>query len=146
MSNNFLCNASKWVEANMPPSYNPATYCTPSPYYMPDLKNLLAGFRDSIDPMMQAQMNLCGVPLVINAASAVTANNVFYWKIQVLEDNTVFNILPGNTTLKDNALNDVNIGAMSAKTYKQGLELFGNWTTIKLTAGHVMLYPHPFLP
>lgn len=145
MALQLLCNLQKWVEANMPPSYNPVDLCSRSPYYTVEGKNILSGLRESIDPMMQAQMGICGVPSVLNAGSPTTAAGVYYCQIQVITD-TVFNVLPGNTSMVDGAENAIDVSALSAITVKAGTTLLGNWTTINLVSGVVIAYPHPFLP
>ena len=137
----FTCNISKWTEANMPPSYNPATYCTPSPYYSKDVKDLLAGFRDSIDPMMQAQMGLCGVPVYLTGIDSSTAN---YCMIQIISA-TILNVGGGQTTEKDGNGADVPLGSLAAITLTGGTFLYGNFTKVVLVSGLVKCYPHPFL-
>jgi hypothetical protein len=137
----FTCNISKWTEANMPPSYDPATYCTPSPYYSKDVKDLLAGFRDSIDPMIQAQMGLCGTPVYLSGTGTSTAK---YCMIQILSD-TVLNVVAGQTTEQTGAAVVMDLTPLSAVILPKGLILNGNFTKITLVSGLVKCYPHPFL-
>lgn len=141
----FDCNTSKWVTplADRPPNW-PVSHCTPLPYYSPDLKDIKAGLRDSIDPMIQGQMGLCGVPKVLNAASPTTAVGDFYCQIQIITD-TVLNVTPGNTRMIDGNGADVDLSALSAITITKGTTLLGNWTEINLVSGVVIVLPHPFL-
>jgi hypothetical protein len=127
----------------MPPSYNPNTYCTPSPYYSPDEKNILAGFRDSIDPMMQAQMGICGTAKYLTGSQGSLAG-VYYCMIQVLND-TVFNVTATNTEERDGNGNAVDISALSGKTIPAGTFLYGNFYRVVTVSGLVKIYPHPFL-
>lgn len=139
----LTCNITKWVEANMPPSYNPDTYCTPSPYYSKDVKDLLAGFRDSIDPMIQAQMGICGAPIYLSGTQSSTGD---YCMIQILSDTVLDVTAVTGTIEKTGGLvpADVSLANLAAVILPKGLILNGNFTQVKLVSGLVKCYPHPF--
>lgn len=139
----FTCNTAKWT-AVQPPSYNPNTYCSPLPYFIPDLKNLLAGLRDSIDPMIQASLGLCGTPMYLNAALNTSLAGYYYCAIVVLKD-TVLNVTAGNTNEIDGTGTDVALTVLSLLSIPAGTVLNGTFKKVVLTSGEVKLLPHPFL-
>ena len=143
MASNFLCNIAKWLRADN--ATNPTPVCPKNPYRIYELEEIRNGFRDSIDPMIQGQMGICGTPVILNAGSPKTAAGVFYCQIQVITD-TVFTVTAGNTQMTDGTGAAIDMSALSAITVKAGTTLLGNWTTIDLTSGVVIAYPHPFLP
>lgn len=139
----FICNTAKW-SAVQPPSYNPDTYCSPLPYYLPDLKNMLAGLRDSIDPMIQASLGLCGTPEYLSGTQT-SAAGYFYCGIVCLND-TILNVAAGQTTEKlADGVTDVDVADLSLKTLPAGTILNGTFSKVVLSSGLVKLLPHPFL-
>lgn len=139
----FTCNTSKWA-AVQPPSYNPDTYCSPLPYFIPDLKNMLAGLRDSIDPMIQASLGLCGVPMYLDGALNTSLAGYYYCAIVVIRD-TILNVTAGNTNEIDGTGADISLAALSGATLPAGTVLNGTFKKVVVTSGHVKLLPHPFL-
>lgn len=139
----FTCNTSKWA-ATMPPSYNPDTYCSQLPYYIPDLKNLLAGMRDSIDPMIQASLGLCGKAMYLDGGTPTSLAGYYYCAVVVLRD-TLLNVTAGNTNEIDGDGIDVNLAPLSGATLPAGTVLNGTFKKVVIVSGHVKLLPHPFL-
>lgn len=136
----FTCNTSKW-NGTKPAGFNSNQYCSRLPYYIPELIDIRAGFRDSIDPMIQAQMGLCGTHVYLGALGSSTAN---YCMIQIIED-TVLNVAAGNTNEKDGAGADISLAALSGKTLPKGMIINGNFVKVVLVSGTVKCYAHPFL-
>ena len=139
----FNCDTSKW-SATMPPSYNPNTYCSPLPYYLPDLKNMLAGLRDSIDPMLQASLGLCGIPMYLDGVINTSLAGYYYCAIVVLRD-CVLNVTAGNTNEIDGTETDISLAALTGAILPAGTILNGTFKKVVLVSGQVKLLPHPFL-
>jgi len=139
----FICNTAKW-SAVQPPSYNAATYCSPLPYFIPDLKDMLAGLRDSIDPMIQASLGLCGTPMYLDGGITTSLNGYYYCAIVVLRD-AVLNVAAAQTNEIDGTGADINLTALSGATLFAGTILNGTFKKVVLISGHVKLLPHPFL-
>lgn len=140
----FTCNTTKWVEANMPPNYNPNNYCAPSPYWSKESKFILAGLRDSIDPMMQAQLGLCGTHQYLDGGSPTSTVGKYYCAIVVIRD-TILNVAALQTNEIDGAGADVNLSPLAGATLPAGTILLGNYKKVVIVSGHVKLMAHPFL-
>lgn len=137
----FDCNTSKW-DGTKPPGYNPDQYCNRFPYYTPELIDIRAGFRDSIDPMMQAQMGLCGTPEYLTTGNSSTAGK-YFCMIEILTD-TILDVAAGGTNEIDGTGSDITLTNLGGVTLKTGLFLYGNFKKVKLVSGLVKCYPHPF--
>lgn len=136
----FTCNTTKWVEANMPPNYNPDNYCAPSPYWSKESKFILAGLRDSIDPMIQAQMGICGTNKNLNTGSVKTVVGFKYYSIQVITAAII-----DTAVTKDKGTTLASQGtALDGLSIPSGTILYGEFTEIKITAGIIRVYEHPF--
>mgnify|MGYP003496599633 CR=1 FL=1 len=139
------CNQTKWKGANQKvDTQGNIIECPKNPYRIYELEDLRAGFRDSLDPMMQAQMGLCGDPAYLNGAAATSAAGKYFCMIQILED-TVLNITAGNTDEINGAGVSIDVSPLGGKTLKAGMILNGNFKKIVLSSGFVKIYPHPFL-
>lgn len=63
-ANNNPCGSE--FNPTMPPNYKgDETYCTPNPFYDADLKRLLAGVMNSIDPMLKQTWLYAKNPLLL---------------------------------------------------------------------------------
>ena len=140
----FTCNLTKWVETNLPASFKTRTGCMQSPYYDPFIMDMLAGQRDSIDPMLQASLGICGTPQYLDASSPTSTIGKYYVGIVVIRDCTL-NVTAGQTNEINGSGADVNLAPLSGATIPAGTILLGNWKKIVLLTGHVKLMPHPFL-
>lgn len=139
----FTCNTAKW-DAIKPPGYNATSYCNRFPYYTPELMDIRAGLRDSMDPMMQASLGLCGKPMYLDGGTNTSLAGYYYCAIVVLRD-AVLNVTAGNTNEIDSDGVDVNLAPLSGATLAAGLILNGTFKKIVLVSGHVKILPHPFL-
>lgn len=128
----FICNSTKWAGTEQ----DLALQCPKNPYRIYELEDIRAGLRDSIDPMIQAQMGICGTNLNLLPATAVTAAGVKYFSITAIEATTF-----ETASIKDK-------GALMAlwagKTLPAGVTIYGEFTEIKILTGFVRIYEHPF--
>lgn len=138
----LTCNDSKW-NGTKPAGFNPDNYCSRLPYYTPELIDIREGFKNSIDPMMQAQMGICGTVQYLAAAATSTAGK-YYCMIQVIED-TVLNVAAAQTDEIDGLGASVDLTALIAVVLPKGLILYGNFKKVVTVTGLIKLYPHPFL-
>lgn len=128
-------------DSNMPPDYNPDTYCTPAPFYSPDVKRILAGIMNSIDPMMKTSLGLCGSAEYLKAANTSLAG-AYYAAIVAIND-TVLDVTAGATNEVDSSGVDVNLAALSGVTLKAGTVLNGIFKKVVVVTGVVKLLPLP---
>lgn len=123
----------------MPPSFKPDTYCEPSPYYSVDVKRLLGGIMNSVEPMQRTSLGLCGTPEYLSGA-AVSAGGVYYSAIMVL-NNAILNVAAGQTNEVNSSGADVNLGALAGVTLPAGTVLLGVFKKVVLTSGVIKLMP-----
>jgi len=143
MALQFLCNLAKWKRSDE--DTNPSPICPKNPYRIYELEQIRNGFRDSIDPMIQAQMGICGTPKYLNGLGATSDAGVYYCRIDFIED-TVLNITAGNTAEQDGTGGAVDVSSLSTKVFKAGSFLMGNFSKVVLASGFCKVQPHPFLP
>jgi len=120
----------------MPPGYNPLDLCSRSTVWSVESKNILAGMRDSLDPMQQAQMGICGDNINLLPATGITSTTLKYFCITAIEDTTF------NSALILDKGADQSI--WSGKILKAGASIYGEFTKIKILTGFVRCYEHPF--
>lgn len=135
----FLCNQSKWTVAGQTPQI-----CPKNPYRIYELEDIRAGLRDSIDPMTQASLGLCGTAQYLDGGSPTSTLGLYFCGIVVLRD-CVLNVTAGNTNEINGAGADLNLAPLSGATLPAGTILLGNFKKVVLVSGHVKLMPHPFL-
>lgn len=136
----FVCNTTKWTDPNPNPDFNPLDLCQRSPYYQVEGRNILAGLRDSIDPMIQAQMGLCGQAVNINAAKVKTVVGVIYFSITAIND-----LVLDTAVTKDKGTTIVSQGAeLDGITIPAGTTIYGSFSEIKVVSGVARANPSPF--
>lgn len=137
-ANNNPCGSA--FNPDMPPSYNPDTYCSPAPYYDADLKRLLAGVMNSIDPMIKANMALCKKPAIIGTTQ-VTGN---FMAIQILAD-AILDVTPitGSTFVayQDGSFDPA---PLTGIILSKGTTIYLQFTAVKLVSGLAIAYADPF--
>ena len=127
----FICNTTKWAAPNQN-----TQVCPKNPYRIYELEDIRAGLRDSIDPMLQAQMGICGDNVDILPASPATGALVKYYAIQAIEASQI-----EIASTKDKGVLMAN---WAGKPIPAGLTIYGEFTEIKITSGFVRVYEHPF--
>lgn len=139
----FSCNTAKW-DGTKPPNYNATSYCNRLPYYTPELIDIRAGLRDSIDPMIQASLGLCGTPEYLSGTQT-SAAGYFYCAIVCLKDTTL-NVSAGNTAeVLADGVTAIDLADLSLQVLPAGTILNGTFSKVVLASGLVKLLPHPFL-
>lgn len=139
----FTCNTAKW-DAVKPPGYNATSYCNRFPYYTPELMDIRAGLRDSMDPMMQASLGLCGTPVYLGAGQT-TSPGFYYCAIVCLNDTVINTLVVGGTLELDGNGALVDLTNLMGKTLPAGTQLLGNYASVGIVSGLVKCMPHPFL-
>ena len=125
----------------MPPSANPETYCSPSPYYDQDNKRILGGLMNSIDPMQRANMGLCRKPYIVGTTQVVC--KVF--SIQFLADSVIDFTGGGVATIGSTYSNgDADLTPLVGVTIAKGTCLFLQLDALKLVSGLAIAYADPF--
>lgn len=132
----FVCNTTKWTDPNPNPDFNPLDLCQRSPYYQVEGRNILAGLRDSLDPMIQAQMGICGTNKDLLPATAATAVGVKYFAIFAVEDTVL-----ETASIKDKGVAMPN---WAGKVLTAGSTIYGEFSLVKIVSGFVRAYEHPF--
>jgi hypothetical protein len=137
-ANNNSCGSA--FNPQMPPSYNPDTYCSPAPYYDADTKRLLAGVMNSIDPMIKANMGLCKKPALVGTV-AVVGN---FMAIQFLADSVLDLTVVTGSTFASYENGDFAPALLSGVTISKGTTLYLQFTQVKLISGLAICYADPF--
>jgi hypothetical protein len=137
-ANNNSCGSA--FNPQMPPSYNPDTYCSPAPYYDADTKRLLAGVMNSIDPMIKANMGLCKKPALVGTV-AVIGN---FMAIQFLADSVLDLTVVTGSTFASYENGDFAPALLSGVTISKGTTLYLQFTQVKLISGLAICYADPF--
>jgi hypothetical protein len=137
-ANNNPCGSA--FNPQMPPSYNPDTYCSPAPYYDADTKRLLAGVMNSIDPMIKANMGLCKKPALVGTV-AVVGN---FMAIQFLADSVLDLTVVTGSTFASYENGDFAPALLSGVTISKGTTLYLQFTQVKLISGLAICYADPF--
>lgn len=135
----FSCNTTKWQGGNQTPQV-----CPKNPYRIYELEDIRAGLRDSIDPMTQASLGLCGTPQYLDGVTNTSTAGKYYCGIVVLRD-TILNVAAGQSNEVDGSGVDVSLTPLNGVTLPAGSILLGNWKKVVLVSGNVKLMPHPFL-
>lgn len=139
-ANNNPCGDA-W-NPDLPASANVNTYCSPDPYWSPDMKRLLSGMINSIDPIMQASLGICKTNEYLAAGGVSTAGK-YYCAIVVIAD-AVLNVAAGQTNEKNGFDNsDINLAPLTGITLKAGTILYGNFAKVVLVSGLVKIMGHP---
>lgn len=119
----------------LPPSANPETYCSPSPYYDIDNKRILGGLMNAVDPILRSQLQLCGTTEFFTTAQ----KNKNYMGILLLEDSVI-------DTTANTAAAGVDFTPLTGKTLKAGTTILAQFTKVKLVSGLAQGYYDPFRP
>lgn len=135
----FSCNTDKWSNAALQPQA--AEVCRKNPYRIYELENILKGMRESLDPMQQAQMGICGTNANIEVATAKTAVGFKYFCLVGLVAWTFDTTL---TKDKGALLNAEAGDPLAGILIPAGIPIYGEFSEIKLLAGLVRAYEHPF--
>ena len=137
-ANNNPCGSA--FNPQMPPSYNPDTYCSPAPYYDADTKRLLAGVMNSIDPMIKANLGICKRPALVGT-TAVVGN---FMAIQFLSDSVLDLTLVTGSTFATYENGDFAPALLTGVTISKGTTLYLQFTQVKLVSGLAICYADPF--
>lgn len=137
-ANNNSCGSA--FNPQMPPSYNPDTYCSPAPYYDADLKRLLAGVMNSIDPMIKANMALCRKPVIVGTTQ-VTGN---FMAIQILADAVLDTTVVTGSTFATYENGDFVPAPLTGVVLSKGTTIYLQFTAVKLVSGLAIAYADPF--
>ena len=137
-ANNNSCGSA--FNPQMPPSYNPNTYCSPAPYYDADTKRLLAGVMNSIDPMIKANMGLCKKPALVGTV-AVVGN---FMAIQFLADSVLDLTVVTGSTFASYENGDFASTLLNGVLISKGTTLYLQFTQVKLISGLAICYADPF--
>jgi hypothetical protein len=137
-ANNNSCGSA--FNPQMPPSYNPDTYCSPAPYYDADTKRLLAGVMNSIDPMIKANLGICKRPALVGTV-AVVGN---FMAIQFLADSVLDLTVVTGSTFATYQNGDFAPALLSGVTISKGTTLYLQFTQVKLISGLAICYADPF--
>jgi hypothetical protein len=137
-ANNNSCGSA--FNPQMPPSYNPDTYCSPAPYYDADTKRLLAGVMNSIDPMIKANLGICKKPALVGTV-AVVGN---FMAIQFLADSVLDLTVVTGSTFASYENGDFAPALLSGVTISKGTTLYLQFTQVKLISGLAICYADPF--
>lgn len=133
----FTCNTSKWLTANPVNDANGnRVLCQKAPFRLIEVEDMRNGMRDSIDPMMQAQMGICGTNVDLLPATAVTTAGVKYFGIQIINATT----FETATILDKGAAKPLWAGIV----FPAGITVYGEFSSIKILTGMVRCYEHPF--
>ena len=119
----------------LPPSANPETYCSPSPYYDIDNKRILGGLMNAVDPMMRSQLQLCGTTRFFTTAQ----QNFNFMGVLMLEDSVI-------DTTANTIATGTDLTPLAGKTIKAGTVIFAPFTKFKLVSGLAQGYYDPFRP
>lgn len=125
----------------MPPNYKgDETYCTPNPFYDADLKRLLAGVMNSIDPMIKANMALCKKPVIVGTTQ-VTGN---FMAIQILADAVLDTTVVTGSTFATYENGDFVPAPLTGIILSKGTTIYLQFTAVKLVSGLAIAYADPF--
>jgi hypothetical protein len=137
-ANNNPCGSA--FNPQMPPSYNPDTYCSPAPYYDADNKRILAGIMNSIDPMIKANLGICKKPALVGTV-AVVGN---FMAIQFLADSVLDLTVVTGSTFASYENGDFAPALLSGVLISKGTTLYLQFTQVKLVSGLAICYADPF--
>lgn len=137
-ANNNSCGSA--FNPQMPPSYNPDTYCSPAPYYDADTKRLLAGVMNSIDPMIKANLGICKKPALVGTV-AVVGN---FMAIQFLADSVLDLTVVTGSTFASYENGDFASTLLNGVLISKGTTLYLQFTQVKLISGLAICYADPF--
>jgi hypothetical protein len=127
------CNTTKYKGTGQ----NESLICPKNPYRVYELEDIRAGLRDSLDPMIQAQMGLCGVNPILNSASLLEINNFYCIKAlsDTIIDHTASSVAVGN---------EASLANINGLTIKAGDTLYLPFTELKVVSGTLQAFLHPF--